>query len=450
VQGSKTWSRALVDQFIDVGEWPTSRKVVLLIAMALPSQVIATVVVRWGISRTGGVDLAVFDRITLFGFLSLIVPLLVSLPYALRGRDGAWLPYLSTSSYGAFSIALAYGFGTISTPFLVLFPLLVMLWTLYFGARYGWFGFACLLLMLVVVGLLESRGLIPYAPVLVDRSVDNQRTLYWFAALLLTISQTFLFCFLIGLLTVSVLRIRESELRQAHGKLMAASAALERSRQLISRYLPSQLVEGIIAGRYIDSVVPERRKLTIFFSDVEGFTDASDEVDAEELAALLNEYLSEMTAIADHHGATIGQVIGDGLMAFFGAPQASNDQDHALRAVRMALAMQARMQQLHAAWFKRGIQRPFRIRIGINTGYASVGDFGSVGRKVYSAIGVQTNLAARIQGHCPAGAVLISHSTWALVHEQIACEAMGEVQVKGIHYPVRIYQVSDGPVAAAG
>ena len=184
--------------------------------------------------------------------------------------------------------------------------------------------------------------------------------------------------------------------------------------------------------------------------DVEGFTDASDEVDAEELAALLNDYLSEMNAIADRHGATVGQVIGDGLMAFFGAPQATNDRDHALGAVRMALDMQARMQQLHARWFKQGIQRPFRIRIGINTGYASVGDFGSVGRKVYSAIGVQTNLAARIQAHCPAGAILISHSTWALVHEQIDCQTMGEIQVKGIHYPIRTYLVSESqPDSAA-
>lgn len=449
VDTPKTWSRTQIERFIDIVEWPASQKVVLLIALALPSQVIATYVVRWGIARTGGVNLEVFDQTTRFGYLSLVIPLLVSLPYALRRREGAWLPYLSTSFYGVFTISLAYIFGTMSTPFMAMYPLLVILWTLYFGERFGWFGFSCLLILMVGVGVLEQQGVIPYAPLLIDRSIDNHRNGAWFLALLFTISQSFLFCFLIGLLTVGRLRIRESELRRAHGKLVSTAQALERSRQLISRYLPSQLAESIISGQYVDSLAPERRKLTIFFSDVEGFTDASDEVDAEELAALLNEYLSEMTAIADCHGATVGQVVGDGIMAFFGAPQASNDRDHALHAVRMALDMQARMIQLHAAWFKQGIQRPFRIRIGINTGYASVGDFGSVGRKVYSAIGVQTNLAARIQAHCPAGAVLISHSTWALVHDQIDCQAMGELQVKGIHYPVRVYQVADGKAGVA-
>lgn len=448
MERSKTVSRKLVDLFIDIAEWPTSRRVVLLIVLAVPSQIVASGVVRWGIGRTGGIDFAVFDRTILFGLLMLLVPLLVSLPYALRRREGAWLPFLSISCYGAFAIALAQVFGTMSTPFLVLYPLLVMLWTLYFGTRFGWFGFWTLLAMLVAVGVLEHHQLIPYAPVLIDRSLDHQRNAYWFVVLLFTISQTFIFCFLMGLLTVSVLRIREGELKAANQRLAVAAAALERSHQLISRYLPPQLTERIIAGQHIESMVPDRRKLTIFFSDIEGFTDASDEMDAEELVALLNEYLSEMTAIADRYGATVGQVVGDGIMAFFGAPQASSDRDHALRAVRMGLDMQKRMRQLHEAWFNQGMQRPFRIRIGINTGYASVGDFGSVGRKVYSAIGVQANLAARIEAQGQAGAVTISHSTWALVNDELHCEPHGEIRIKGIHYPVRIYQVSEGGPAA--
>ncbi len=100
--------------------------------------------------------------------------------------------------------------------------------------------------------------------------------------------------------------------------------------------------------------------------------------------------------IAERHGATINQFVGDGIMIFFG--------------MRMALEMQRRMLELKDVWVHRGIRKPLRVRIGINTGHASVGDFGSEGRKVYSAIGVQTNIAARIQAACEPGRVLISDS----------------------------------------
>jgi class 3 adenylate cyclase len=99
------------------------------------------------------------------------------------------------------------------------------------------------------------------------------------------------------------------------------------------------------------------------------------------------------------------------------------------------------MSELGRKWFATGVQAPFRIRIGINTGTASVGDFGSEGRITYSAIGNQTNLAARIQVACEPGKVLISHPTWALVKDQIPCKERGEIRVEGLHYPVRVYEV---------
>jgi adenylate cyclase len=206
--------------------------------------------------------------------------------------------------------------------------------------------------------------------------------------------------------------------------------------------VPAQLAERILRGDYRQHSRPERRRVTLFFSDVEGFTAASDQLEPEDLAALLNEYLSEMVAIADTFGATVDQFVGDGIMIFFGAPEATDDRDHALRAVRMALAMQRRMSELRDRWFQQGIEKPFRIRVGIHTGMASVGDFGSAGRMTYSAIGKETNLTARIQDHCEPGKVLISHTTWALVRNEISCTEGGEIELKGIHYPVRVYEVT--------
>jgi class 3 adenylate cyclase len=230
--------------------------------------------------------------------------------------------------------------------------------------------------------------------------------------------------------------------------LLDVTQRLRRATALIRRYVPVQLAERILAGEHAAAGCPERRRLTLFFSDVVGFTAAADQMEPEDLAALLNEYLSEMTRVAEGFGATINQFVGDGIMIFFGAPDATNDRDHALRAVRMATAMQQRMSELGKKWFANGIQAPFRIRIGINTGTASVGDFGSDGRITYSAIGNQTNLAARIQAACEPGKVLISHTTWALVKDQIPCQERGEIRVEGLHYPVRVYEVAWKPSLA--
>jgi class 3 adenylate cyclase len=224
------------------------------------------------------------------------------------------------------------------------------------------------------------------------------------------------------------------------------SETLQRNVQrLLGRYIPSQLAEEIIKGEHVEEFKPTRTRLTVFFSDIEGFTQASDHLDPEDLAGLLNEYLSEMVGIAERYGATINQIVGDGIMAFFGAPTATTDREHALNAVRMSQAMQRRMAELKGIWEQRGIQKPFRIRIGLNTGYASVGDYGSAGRKLYSAIGLQTNLAARIQAHCEPGRILVSNTTWALIKDQVPCIEKGELPLKGVHYPVPVFEVAQAP-----
>jgi adenylate cyclase len=150
-----------------------------------------------------------------------------------------------------------------------------------------------------------------------------------------------------------------------------------------------------------------------------------------------------MAEVADRSAATLNQIIGDGLLVIFGAPVATDDQDHALRAVGMALEMQERVFALREHWKQEGIEKPFAVRMGINTGYATVGDFGSEGRVTYTAIGTQTNLAARIEAICEPGEIWISHATWALCRDAFDCEEKGEVVVKGIRSPVRLYRVRD-------
>lgn len=207
-------------------------------------------------------------------------------------------------------------------------------------------------------------------------------------------------------------------------------------------YLPTQMADQISAGDDGAKSKPVRRRLTILFSDIQGFTHAADELEAEELSGLLSEYLSEMMTIADQHQATVSQVVGDGMLILFGAPGELIEREQALRAVRMALDMQKRMHELQDVWFQRGYQRPFRIRIGINTGDASVGEFGSEGRKLYSALGVQAKLAEKVQSRCEPGKVWVSQSTSSLVCDEIPCVHKGELQVRALQSPVQMYEVA--------
>lgn len=229
--------------------------------------------------------------------------------------------------------------------------------------------------------------------------------------------------------------------KQREAELLAVGETLGKANGIISRYVAVQLADEVRNGNYAALERHERRKLTLFFSDIKNFSTIADAIEPEDLSLLLNDYLSEMTLIAQRYGATIDKFVGDAIMIFFGAPHCSTDRDQALRAVRMGIEMQHSMQVLRAKWMVQGITHPFHIRIGINTGQASVGAFGSQQRLEYTAIGRQVNLAARIQAHCLPDHVLISHSTWSLVHDQISCVSQGEADFQGSHEPVQIFEV---------
>ena len=233
----------------------------------------------------------------------------------------------------------------------------------------------------------------------------------------------------------------EARLHETSQALARANEGLLEAQSLLSRYLAPELARKITTGQAAEIWGHQRRKLAIFFSDIKDFTATTDAMEPEDMARLLNEYIGEMLAIAALYRGTIAQISGDGLFIFFGAPDFESDVAHARRAVRMALAMQARMAELEVKWFEAGIEHPLRIRCGINTGMTTVGGFGSEGRREYTAIGMQTNLAARLESACEPGQVLISHSTWALIKDEIPCLEAGELQVKGFHRAIRTYRV---------
>ncbi|QIG52521.1 GAF domain-containing protein [Nordella sp. HKS 07] len=216
----------------------------------------------------------------------------------------------------------------------------------------------------------------------------------------------------------------------------------------LSKYLSPQVYTSIFTGRQNVEISSKRKKLTVFFSDIADFTATTDALESEELTGLLNRYLTEMSAIALSHGATIDKYVGDAILAFFGDPETKGVKEDALACVQMAIAMQRRMIELRAEWLDVGLEKPFQLRIGINTGFCTVGNFGSETRMDYTIIGNEVNLASRLQSHAELGGILISHETYSLVKEEVIAEELRPINAKGFADPVRTYSVRSVDFAA--
>ena len=234
-----------------------------------------------------------------------------------------------------------------------------------------------------------------------------------------------------------------TELKQRENQLAEKSRALEQLSSQLAKYLSPQVYESIFTGKQEVKIASRRKKLTVFFSDIAGFTETADRLESEDLTRLLNHYLTEMSQIALSYGATIDKYVGDAIVIFFGDPETRGVREDALACVEMAIAMRKRMRELHELWRASGIEKPLQCRIGINTGFCTVGNFGSEDRMDYTIIGSGVNLASRLEAAATPGEILISYETYAAVRQWIHCEERGRISVKGFAYPVAAYQVVD-------
>ena len=232
-----------------------------------------------------------------------------------------------------------------------------------------------------------------------------------------------------------------SELRQREQDLTEKSTTLAALSSKLAKYLAPQVYDSIFTGQQDVKIVSARKKLTVCFSDLVGFTEITDQMESEDLTQLLNQYLTEMSKIALQYGATIDKYVGDAIVMFFGDPTTLGVKQDALACVQMAIAMQQRVGELAQEWRGIGIGTPLRCRIGIHTGYCTVGNFGSEDRMDYTMVGGTVNLASRLEHEAPPGGILISFETCAHVKDEVHCEERGQVQVKGIAYPVATYAV---------
>ena len=243
-------------------------------------------------------------------------------------------------------------------------------------------------------------------------------------------------------------RLRLNELQSEKDRTEAANKRVTEQNQILenlssklSKYLSPQIYQSIFRGEQNVEISSKRKKLTICFSDIAGFTETTDNLESEELTNVLNHYLTEMSVIALQYGATIDKFIGDAILLFFGDPESKGVAEDAKACVMMAIAMQRRMRELEQEWRKRGLLRPFRIRIGIATGFCTVGNFGSRDRMDYTIIGNEVNLAARLQAAAEPGSILLSHETNALVQGLILTEEQPPITVKGFPKPISGYKL---------
>jgi class 3 adenylate cyclase/CheY-like chemotaxis protein len=228
--------------------------------------------------------------------------------------------------------------------------------------------------------------------------------------------------------------------RRLEARIGEQMAELVRSGEL-RRFLPHQVAEGLLGGGLEPDAAFERRKITALFADMVGFTDLSESLEPEELAVLLNEYLREMTAVAVEHGGALDNFIGDGLMVIFGAPAESSDEEQARAAIRTALAMRTRAAELAERVRSRGYPAEVNVRIGINSGYCTVGVFGSDVMRAYKAVGFAVNLASRLQGHAEPGSILCGVRTYALVEREVRAVQREPLTVKGSARPVEAWEI---------
>ncbi|MCH1467846.1 MAG: adenylate/guanylate cyclase domain-containing protein [Rhodobacteraceae bacterium] len=210
----------------------------------------------------------------------------------------------------------------------------------------------------------------------------------------------------------------------------------------LAKYLSPQIYESIFSGKQNVEVKSYRKKITVFFSDIVNFTAISDKLESEELTALLNFYLNEMSQIALKHGATIDKYIGDAIMIFFGDPESFGIEEDARRCVAMAVEMQQRMAELWGYWSKHfGLKKDLEIRVGINTGYCTVGNFGSEDRLDYTVVGAAVNLASRLESAAMPSGILVSEETYFQVKDYFSFDAPQQLELKGLERGVIAYEV---------
>ncbi len=427
--GPPTWHAAL-DALLTQ---PPLRRAAKIMAIFSLAQFGATALSLWLVHESGQVDMSWFAPVVITGAVGVVV--CAGVLWLLDRHDppgdtriGRFAMCTTAVLYGWFGVAIAYLFGFWASPFLLFPALVALLVGIVFNREAGVVSIVASVLATLALEALRFLDQLPYAPALLDDTVAGSGQL---SRVVGTGGPLLAFVIITVVLGFGMLAVVEFQ-----------RDALHRTHDLIRRYVPTQVADAVLEHGDTTTRL-RRRKITIFFSDIVGFTETTERMEPEDLEIVLGEYFSEMARIAAIYDGTIDELVGDAVLIFFGAPVATTDRDHALRAVRMAIDMREAVTRLNERWEAAGIDAIFQIRIGINTGVVAVGNVGSGLRQKYAAIGRSVNLASRIQSSAEPGEILMTRATWLLTRDEIASEPRDEVEFKGIGRPIELHAVSE-------
>ncbi len=228
------------------------------------------------------------------------------------------------------------------------------------------------------------------------------------------------------------------DLTQAFNEMAKSLKEKEVMRGAFSKVVTQSVMDHLIQHPDGLKLGGEKKTVTVFFSDIRGFTPMSEALSAEEVVHILNEYFTAMTAIIFKYQGTLDKYMGDAIMAIWGAP--IEMQDHAERAVLASIEMGEKMKALQAKWRTEG-KREVNIGIGINSGEVVVGNIGSNERLEYTAIGDNVNLTQRLESVAEKGQILISAATYERVKHKVDAIMLDPIKVKGKTEKVVAYSV---------
>jgi len=208
------------------------------------------------------------------------------------------------------------------------------------------------------------------------------------------------------------------------------------TRSVLQRYLHPSLVDRAAAGELQMDAPPERRVVTVMFTDIVGFTSLSERMAPEALGALLNTLLGDLATLAMAHGATVDKFVGDCIMVVFGAPEPCPPAEQVERCVELGRA-------LHAKVADAGKDHQLQARSGLNTGEAIVGNFGSAARSDYTVLGPPVNIAARLESASRNNRILLGPESARLLDRSVQLEPAGHLVLKGISEPIEAWFLAD-------
>ena len=241
----------------------------------------------------------------------------------------------------------------------------------------------------------------------------------------------------------NLVKIEEFDFFLLYGTDITDTKDKERILTKLSKYFSPQVYSSIFTGELDVNINTNRKSLTVFFSDIKGFTTITEKLEPEILTELITYYLTEMTDIAIEYGGTVDKYIGDAIMIFFGDPNTEGIKKDAVSCVAMALKMRRKVKAIRKKWESFGLTEALDVRMGIHTDVCTVGNFGSQDRLDYTVLGNGVNLASRLETLANPNEILISENTYNVIRNDIRCTYFDEIKVKGKSHPIKTFQVQN-------